>query len=220
MWVKSRHVAFGWWRFKLFVWYSCCTSSTPCRACKCWSPRDTVLTDRYATEVGSLQEQADNSRIPMAKSLWTLPQERSRYEAFEATTTAKTRSSCGGRKRQRLCATLCSWRWRVGLLGATLTAGYYDGVIFHRIVKGFIVQTGDPTGTGMGGESIYGEPFEDEIHSRLRFNRRGLIGMANNSKRHTNGSQWFITLDRADELSGKHTLFGRINGPTYYSKLI
>lgn len=49
--------------------------------------------------------------------------------------------------------------------------GYYDGVIFHRIVKDFIIQTGDPTGTRMGGESIYGEPFSDEIHSRLRFNR-------------------------------------------------
>lgn len=52
-----------------------------------------------------------------------------------------------------------------------LTTGYYDGVIFHRIVKGFIVQSGDPTGTGKGGESIYGEPFQDEIHSRLKFNR-------------------------------------------------
>ncbi|TXT04975.1 hypothetical protein VHUM_03795 [Vanrija humicola] len=69
----------------------------------------------------------------------------------------------------------------------------------------------------MGGESIYGESFADEIHSRLRFNRRGLLGMANNSKRNTNNSQWFITLDRADELTGRHTLFGRIQGPTYYS---
>lgn len=50
-------------------------------------------------------------------------------------------------------------------------AGYYDGVIFHRIVPGFIVQTGDPTGTGTGGESFYGEPFQDEIHGRLRFNK-------------------------------------------------
>lgn len=49
--------------------------------------------------------------------------------------------------------------------------GYYDGVIFHRIVKGFVVQTGDPTGTGTGGESIYGEPFSDEIHGRLKFSR-------------------------------------------------
>jgi cyclophilin family peptidyl-prolyl cis-trans isomerase len=49
--------------------------------------------------------------------------------------------------------------------------GYYDGVIFHRLVPDFIVQTGDPTGTGLGGESFYGEPFADEKHGRLRFNR-------------------------------------------------
>ena len=51
------------------------------------------------------------------------------------------------------------------------TSGYYDGVIFHRVVPGFIAQTGDPTGTGMGGESFHGEPFQDEIHGRLKFNR-------------------------------------------------
>lgn len=52
-----------------------------------------------------------------------------------------------------------------------LMIGYYDGVIFHRLVPDFIVQTGDPTGTGLGGESFYGEPFADEKHGRLRFNR-------------------------------------------------
>jgi cyclophilin family peptidyl-prolyl cis-trans isomerase len=52
-----------------------------------------------------------------------------------------------------------------------LMLGYYDGVIFHRLVPDFIVQTGDPTGTGLGGESFYGEPFADEKHGRLRFNR-------------------------------------------------
>lgn len=52
-----------------------------------------------------------------------------------------------------------------------MVKGYYDGVIFHRIVPGFIIQTGDPTGTGQGGESFYGEPFQDEKHGRLRFNR-------------------------------------------------
>ncbi|KAL7419113.1 Peptidyl-prolyl isomerase cwc27 [Cryptotrichosporon argae] len=97
--------------------------------------------------------------------------------------------------------------------------GYYDNVIFHRIVKGFIVQAGDPTGTGMGGESSFGEPFEDEFHSRLKFNRRGLLGMANNQRRNTNNSQWFITLDRADELTGKHTLFGRVAGNTIFNVL-
>lgn len=97
------------------------------------------------------------------------------------------------------------------------STGYYDGVIFHRIVPGFIAQTGDPSGTGMGGESYYGEPFENETHSRLKFNRfvvttllsfrishrsfppsllfrRGLIAFANNGDKCSNTSQWFITL--------------------------
>ncbi|KAJ3782154.1 cyclophilin-like protein [Lentinula aff. detonsa] len=95
--------------------------------------------------------------------------------------------------------------------------GYYDGVIFHRVVPGFLVQTGDKTGTGMGGESFYGEPFEDEIHPRLRFAHRGLVAMANNGQKNSNDSQFFITLDRADELHGKHTLFGRCIGDTFYN---
>ncbi|GJJ11376.1 hypothetical protein Clacol_005608 [Clathrus columnatus] len=78
--------------------------------------------------------------------------------------------------------------------------GYYDNVIFHRVISNFLVQTGDRTGTGNGGESFYGEPFEDEIHPRLRFTHRGLVGMANNGEKDTNDSQFFITLDRADEL--------------------
>lgn len=66
--------------------------------------------------------------------------------------------------------------------------GYYDGTIFHRIIKDFIAQCGDPTGTGQGGESIYGEPFKDEFHSRLRYNRRGLVGMAS-SEPNDNGQE-------------------------------
>ncbi|WVN91022.1 uncharacterized protein L203_106269 [Cryptococcus depauperatus CBS 7841] len=97
--------------------------------------------------------------------------------------------------------------------------GYYEGVIFHRIVPKFIVQTGDPSGTGMGGESFYGEPFGDEIHGRLKFNRRGLLGMANNEARNTNTSQFFITLDAAPELTSKHTLFGKVVGNTIYNVL-
>ncbi|ETW79169.1 hypothetical protein HETIRDRAFT_441233 [Heterobasidion irregulare TC 32-1] len=95
--------------------------------------------------------------------------------------------------------------------------GYYDGVIFHRVVPDFLVQTGDRTGTGGGGESFYGEPFEDEIHPRLRFAHRGLVAMANNGAKNSNDSQFFITLDRADELHGKHTLFGRCIGDTIYN---
>ncbi|KAF9806999.1 hypothetical protein IEO21_08410 [Rhodonia placenta] len=97
--------------------------------------------------------------------------------------------------------------------------GYYDGVIFHRIVPGFLVQTGDKTGTGAGGESFYGEPFEDEIHPRLRYAHRGLVAMANNGTKNSNDSQFFITLDRADGLHGKHTLFGRVIGDTLYNVL-
>ncbi|KHN98294.1 Peptidyl-prolyl cis-trans isomerase, cyclophilin-type [Metarhizium album ARSEF 1941] len=120
--------------------------------------------------------------------------------------------------------------------------GYYDGTIFHRLVPGFILQAGDPTGTGNGGESIYdggafggdldpwpmderrgknagptGVNFKDEFHSRLKFNRRGLLGMANESRADTNGSQFFFTLDKAEELNGKNTLFGRVAGDTIYN---
>jgi cyclophilin family peptidyl-prolyl cis-trans isomerase len=62
-------------------------------------------------------------------------------------------------------------QYRRSQLTPRLSAGYYDGLIFHRVVPGFIAQTGDPSGTGMGGESYYGEPFENETHSRLKFNR-------------------------------------------------
>ncbi|XP_022169625.1 peptidyl-prolyl cis-trans isomerase CWC27 homolog [Myzus persicae] len=96
------------------------------------------------------------------------------------------------------------------------TDGYYDGVLFHRIVKGFIAQGGDPTGTGAGGESIYGHPFKDEIHSRLRFNRRGLVAMANAGK-DDNGSQFFFTLGSTPELQTKHTIFGKVAGDTIFN---
>ncbi|KAF8547168.1 hypothetical protein OG21DRAFT_1425341, partial [Imleria badia] len=74
--------------------------------------------------------------------------------------------------------------------------------------------SGDKTGTGAGGESFFGEPFEDEAHPRLRFTHRGLVAMANET-RNANESYFFITLvlDRADELHGKRTLFERVVGP-------
>ncbi|KAK2187505.1 hypothetical protein NP493_163g02017 [Ridgeia piscesae] len=96
--------------------------------------------------------------------------------------------------------------------------GYYDGSIFHRVVKDFIVQGGDPTGTGHGGDSIYGKPFRDEFHSRLRFVRRGLVAMANSGP-NDNGSQFFFTLTATPELINKHTIFGKIEGNTIYNML-
>ncbi|XP_068659130.1 peptidyl-prolyl cis-trans isomerase CYP18-2 isoform X1 [Aristolochia californica] len=71
--------------------------------------------------------------------------------------------------------------------------GYYDNVKFHRIIKDFIVQGGDPTGTGRGGESIYGSKFEDEIRPELKHTGAGILSMANAGP-NTNGSQFFITL--------------------------
>ncbi|GIZ47382.1 hypothetical protein CKM354_001047500 [Cercospora kikuchii] len=96
--------------------------------------------------------------------------------------------------------------------------GYYNNTVFHRLVPGFIVQGGDPTGTGSGGISAInnGDAFEDEFHTRLKFNRRGLLGMANEGP-NTNGSQFFFTLGATPELQGKNTMFGRIEGDTIYN---
>ncbi|KAN0061367.1 Peptidyl-prolyl isomerase cwc27 [Thecaphora frezii] len=97
--------------------------------------------------------------------------------------------------------------------------GYYDNCIFHRIVPGFCIQTGDPTGSGMGGESFYGQPFDNEPHQRLKFNKRGMVAMANTGDFATNESQFFITLDATPELQGKFTIFGRVVGQTIYNVL-
>lgn len=96
--------------------------------------------------------------------------------------------------------------------------GYYDGCQFHRVVKDFVVQTGDPTNTGYGGAAIYeGESFKDEFHSRLRYSRRGIVGCANAGTKDSNGSQFMITLGPTPELNGKNTIFGRIVGDTIFN---
>jgi len=87
--------------------------------------------------------------------------------------------------------------------------GYFTGTIFHRIIPDFMVQGGDPTGTGRGGESIYGAKFEDEISQSLKHTGAGILSMANSGP-NTNGSQFFITLAPTPWLDGKHTIFGRV----------
>ena len=88
--------------------------------------------------------------------------------------------------------------------------GYYNGTIFHRVIRKFMIQGGDPTGTGRGGESIWGEDFEDEIAKGYAFDRAGILAMANAGE-NTNGSQFFITTTRTPHLNGKHTIFGEIS---------
>jgi peptidyl-prolyl cis-trans isomerase-like 1 len=87
--------------------------------------------------------------------------------------------------------------------------GYYNGIIFHRVIPNFMIQGGDPTGTGRGGESFYGKPFEDEIVPALKHDAAGILSMANAGPG-TNGSQFFVTLVPTPWLDGRHTVFGRV----------
>ncbi len=87
--------------------------------------------------------------------------------------------------------------------------GYYNGVIFHRVIKGFMIQGGDPTGTGRGGKSIWGKEFENEYKPNVIFDKPGLLAMANRGP-NTNGSQFFITVAPTPWLNGGYTIFGKV----------
>jgi len=87
--------------------------------------------------------------------------------------------------------------------------GYYEGIIFHRVIKGFMIQGGDPTGTGTGGSSLWGAPFKDEVISSVKFDKPGILAMANSGP-NTNGSQFFITTVAAPWLNMRHTIFGEV----------
>ena len=89
--------------------------------------------------------------------------------------------------------------------------GYYNNTTFHRLIKNFMIQGGDPTGTGKGGDSMWGKPFEDEFKSNLVHQGRGILSMANSGK-DTNKSQFFITFRSCRHLDNKHSVFGRIVG--------
>ena len=92
---------------------------------------------------------------------------------------------------------------------------YYDGLIFHRVSKDFVIQTGDPTGTGTGGESIYGKSFDDEIDAKSDLYKtgyvKGVLAMANSGP-NTNGSQFFIMAADSKTLPANYTIFGKVTG--------
>lgn len=87
--------------------------------------------------------------------------------------------------------------------------GYYNGLIFHRVIKDFMIQGGDPTGTGAGGESIWGKAFADEVTPVAKFDNPGILAMANAGP-NTNGSQFFITTAKTPWLNMRHTIFGEV----------
>ncbi len=87
--------------------------------------------------------------------------------------------------------------------------GYYNGVIFHRVIKGFMIQSGDPDGTGMGGESIWKKDFDNEYAANVVFDKPFMLAMANRGP-NTNGSQFFITTAVTPHLNGGYTIFGEV----------
>ena len=87
--------------------------------------------------------------------------------------------------------------------------GYYNNTIFHRVIKNFMIQGGDPTGTGMGGKSIWGKEFENEYAPNVIFDKPGILAMANRGP-NTNGSQFFITVKPTPWLNGGYTIFGKV----------
>lgn len=92
---------------------------------------------------------------------------------------------------------------------ALAASGYYDGCKWHRNIKGFMVQSGDPTGTGKGGDSIYGVKFNDEIKDGLKHKARGVLSMANSGP-NSNASQFFFTYAAQSSLDLKYTVFGKV----------
>jgi peptidyl-prolyl cis-trans isomerase A (cyclophilin A) len=95
----------------------------------------------------------------------------------------------------------------VAHLKELVAKGFYDGIIFHRIIAGFVIQGGDPTGTGMGGS---GNSIPDEFNNKLKHSKKGMVAMANSGRPNSQDSQFYITLAPLEFLDGKYTVFGEV----------
>ncbi|KAL0490918.1 hypothetical protein AKO1_009806 [Acrasis kona] len=93
---------------------------------------------------------------------------------------------------------------------ALCASGYYNGTLFHRNIAKFLIQGGDPTGSGKGGSSIWGECFDNEIKEELVFDKKGVLACANKGRPNTNGSQFFITFNELPHLNNTATIFGHV----------
>lgn len=115
-------------------------------------------------------------------------------------------TSLGDLKIELDCA--CAPRLAENFL-ALAASGAYDGTVFHRNIPGFLVQGGDPTGTGKGGDSIFGGKLPDEIHPALKHDARGVVAAANSGP-NTNGSQFYIAYSKQASLDGVYSVIGRV----------
>ncbi|MEN2499414.1 MAG: RING-type E3 ubiquitin-protein ligase ppil2 [Marteilia pararefringens] len=111
------------------------------------------------------------------------------------------------------CELFCKQRPRTchNFIGLSLK-GHYDRSLFFKLEKDFLIQGGDPSGTGRFNDSLWGEKFKDEFRPFISFNSTGCLGMANYGEKHTNGSQFFITMQALPQLDNKYTIFGRVVG--------
>ncbi|KAF3769981.1 hypothetical protein M406DRAFT_248846 [Cryphonectria parasitica EP155] len=163
----------------------------------------TYTTGRAAASFTStgLTPETSGERATLTQDEWMLKPKRVKMKGY-----ARVETSLGDVTIELQTETAPKAVWNFVKLSQK---GYYRGTIFHRNIKNFMIQGGDPTGSGKGGQSIWGKNFQDEFDGPLTHSTRGIVSMANKGK-NTNSSQFFITYKPAKHLDRKHTIFGKV----------